>query len=341
MDSLTHIVLGAAVAEATLGRALGNKALVTGAVLATLPDVDVLIPFGSAVANFTWHRSFTHSLIILTLITPLLSWLGYRFSGRQHGLRWLACVWLALTTHVLLDSFTVYGTQMLWPLTDYPVAWSTIFIIDPVYTVPLLTGLVFAALSKSQYRRKIANTAGLTLSSAYLAWTIVAQQHAHSIAVQALNASSIDYHSVMTLPVPFSLLWRTIARSETSYYEGYYSLLDPSTTMQFDQYDTHEALLKPLAAHWPVQRLAWFTKGMYATQSLDGDIIMTDLRMGIEAAYVFSFIVGRETTDGIVPVRSEQRSFAPDLVRVGKIFRRQFDASVSLTPENRPIGPDS
>ena len=40
---------------------------------------------------------------------------------------------LALITH-LLDAFTVHGTQLWWPLPVRPTMWSTVFIIDPLYT---------------------------------------------------------------------------------------------------------------------------------------------------------------------------------------------------------------
>ena len=75
MDSLTQLALGAAVGEATLGRRVGNRALAWGAVCGTLPDLDVFIPLGDAVRDFTYHRSASHSLFVLTLLTPVLVWL--------------------------------------------------------------------------------------------------------------------------------------------------------------------------------------------------------------------------------------------------------------------------
>ncbi len=42
-----------------------RKALLVGAMLGTLPDLDVFIDFGDAVRNFTYHRGFSHSLFIL------------------------------------------------------------------------------------------------------------------------------------------------------------------------------------------------------------------------------------------------------------------------------------
>ena len=53
MDSITQALLGASVQGAMLGRWQGRKALAYGAILGTLPDLDVVIDYGDAVANMT------------------------------------------------------------------------------------------------------------------------------------------------------------------------------------------------------------------------------------------------------------------------------------------------
>ena len=118
MDSVSQVVLGAACCHAVAGRKLGRKALVLGAALGTLPDLDVLIKYGNAVANFTYHRGFSHSLLVLTLISPIIMLLLRRFSAFRviSQLRLLLAVFLALITHPILDSFTVYGTQLFLSL---------------------------------------------------------------------------------------------------------------------------------------------------------------------------------------------------------------------------------
>ena len=69
MDSVTQIVLGSAVGHAVLGRQAGRRAALWGAVCGTLPDLDVLVPLADPVAAFTYHRSASHSLIILTPVS--------------------------------------------------------------------------------------------------------------------------------------------------------------------------------------------------------------------------------------------------------------------------------
>lgn len=296
MDSLTQLALGAAVGEATAGRQVGRRALLWGAVLGTLPDLDVFVPLGDAVRDFTYHRSASHSLLVLAALTPLMVWLILKFhpTTAEHRKRWFVLVYLVFATHVLLDSFTVYGTQIFWPLITTPMTWSTIFIIDPLYTVPLLLGIIAALIAtRDKTWGHTANTIGIVLSSTYLIWTLGAKLHVERVADNALQRQNIDTKAVLTAPTPFnSLLWRILAVDDGHYYEGFYSVLDDVPGIRFQRYPRMPELIEPLHDSWPVQRLQWFTKGFYATSLNEQNIIVTDLRMGFEPEYVFSFKVG-------------------------------------------------
>lgn len=77
MDSLTQIILGAAVGELVLGRKVGNKAILWGAIAGTIPDLDVLnrYLFDDLRAN-ELHRGITHSLLFSAVMAPVLGhWL--------------------------------------------------------------------------------------------------------------------------------------------------------------------------------------------------------------------------------------------------------------------------
>lgn len=296
MDSLTQIALGAAVGEATAGRQVGRKALIWGAICGTLPDLDVFISFGDAVRDFTYHRSASHSLFVLAALTPIVAWLIMKLHPEtiKFRRRWVALVYLVFATHVLLDSFTVYGTQIFWPIITTPMTWSTIFIIDPAYTLPLLIGVIAALLAA---RHKIwgytVNTIGLVLSTGYLLWTVGAKLHVENISRDALENQNIGFTRILTTPTPFnSLMWRILVINDMYYYEGFYSFFDGDTPIHFEQHPRSLVLIESLHDDWPVQRLEWFTKGFFAASADDGDIIITDLRMGLEPEYVFRFKVG-------------------------------------------------
>ena len=85
MDSLSHAVLGASVGVAVAGRRLGpRKAALTGAVLGTVPDLDILWDHGDPISNFVLHLGASHSLIIQALVTPLF---GEALMRLMRGLR--------------------------------------------------------------------------------------------------------------------------------------------------------------------------------------------------------------------------------------------------------------
>ncbi len=306
MDSVSQIVLGAAVSEAVIGKHVGRRALLWGAVAGTLPDLDVFVPFDDPVKNFTYHRGLTHSLFILTLITPALTWLITKIhpSTGQYRNRWGWAVWLTLITHTVLDCFTVYGTQIFWPFSEYPVTWSTIFIIDPMYTVWLIIGVLFALnMSRNYDTGHRLNGVGLLLSSIYLLFTVGGKVYIERIVDSTIERQQIPHTEVLTTPAPFNtLLWRIVIVGEEGYYEGFYSFLDRSDMVQFTKYQSRPELLDEIQESWAVQRVQWFTKGVYRVLEKEGEIIMTDLRMGQEPFYTFSFIVGRREGGEITPV---------------------------------------
>jgi inner membrane protein len=339
MDSITQIALGAAVGEAVLGRKIGNKAMLWGAIAGTLPDLDVFVPLGDVVTNFTYHRSASHSLLMLALATPLLVWLINTIHPtlREHRVRWLLLVYLAFATHVLLDSFTTYGTQIFWPVSNLLVAWSTIFIIDPLYTLPLLAGVIAAlVMTRDSNRGHLVNRAGLVVSSLYLAWTVVASFAAESGFKSALHKQSIAHDKLYTSPAPFNtLLWRAVVMDHGGYYEAYYSLLDETNDIRFSHYPSERELLVGIEDHWPVQRLQWFTRGIYAVAQVQDDIIISDLRMGVEPHYVFRFKVGVKSNPHARPSVPRQLAPVRDLSELPLLWARIWDQSVALGPGER------
>jgi inner membrane protein len=334
MDSVTQIALGAAVGESVLGRRIGNKAILWGAVIGTLPDLDVFVPLGDAVMDFTYHRSATHSLLMLALATPLLVGLMNRFHPqlRGQGMRSAAMVYLVFATHVLLDSFTVYGTQIFWPISDTPVAWGTIFIIDPLYTLPLLAGVIGAlAMTRSSDRGHLLNRYGLIVSTLYLCWTVTAKLVVDHRFESELEAQNIRHGDVFTTPTPFnSLLWRAVVMDTRGYYDAYYSLLDGPGRIGFSRYPSDESLLTGIEDSWPVQRLQWFSRGFYSVSLRERDIVISDLRMGVEPHYAFNFKVAVLENPHARAVVPELLPAIRELGRLPALWRRIWDKSVGF-----------
>jgi inner membrane protein len=341
LDSLTQAALGAAIGEAVLGRHIGRRAALWGAALGTLPDLDVLVPLGDPVADFTYHRSASHSLIVLSVLAPALAYGLSRIPRTRDAdfPRWWLMVFLVLITHPLLDAFTVYGTQLLWPLDATPATWSTLFIIDPAFTLPLIGGLAITALLATRRgpdrpRPWLPNVVGLALAVTYLGWSVAAKRMIDADVRASLEAQGVPWTRFVTTPAPFTtLLWRVVVMEPTRYHEAFDSLVDGDDHLHLVPHASAPSLLHGIEQHWPVERLAWFTKGFYAVTLADGAVVMTDLRMGVEPSYVFRFAVGRRTDEGTtVPVPARQLSSTYDADRLGWLWERIWRSDVDLAP---------
>ncbi|WP_137921721.1 metal-dependent hydrolase [Hydrogenophaga sp. 2FB] len=294
MDSLTQIALGSAVGVAVMGRRTAVwKAALWGAIGGTLPDLDAFINHGNAILNMTRHRAESHALFVLTLAAPVLAWIVSRVHGEAALFkRWWLALWLVLITHPLLDTMTVYGTQLLQPFSDYPFAVGSVFVIDPAYTVPLIVGVVAALWLKSA-RGLAWNTAGLVISTLYLAWGVGAQWHVTQVARASLQTEGLAVDELLVTPSPFNtVLWRLVATTPTQYREGFYSLLDDSPRIQWTVHERGADLIAQHGNEPYLARMAAFSHGFYSVSSTDGHLFVTDLRMGQEPHYTFRFDLG-------------------------------------------------
>jgi inner membrane protein len=294
MDSVTQAVLGAAIGGAIAPRGARRKALLAGAALGTVPDLDVFIDYGGAVDNFTYHRGFSHSLFVLTPLSVLL-WLILRrwwAPVRDAPYRWLALIVLALVTHPLLDAHTAYGTQLFWPFEPHPTMWATLFIIDPLYTLPLLAGVLFAAIRPYTLSSTMALRTALAVSTFYIAWSWMAHGIVKQNVEQALTNSNLADAPVFLTPTPLNtVLWRAVVMTENGYLEGFDSLLVDEGPMQFEAYSSNRQVLEDASDIWAVERLRWFSQDFIKATVVDNRLLLADLRMGREPAYVFTHVV--------------------------------------------------
>jgi len=320
MDSLSQLALGAAVGVALMGRRTALwKSAAWGAALGTLPDLDVFVDHGDALLNMVLHRAESHALFWLTLIAPLIGAGIARLHGEwPHWRRWWLAAWLVLVTHPLLDTMTVYGTQLALPFSNHPFGVGSVFIIDPLYTLPLLFGLVLALVWQRRHgdRALRANAWGLALSTAYLAWGVAAQQHVTSLAQASLARQGLHAQALLVTPTAFNtVLWRVVATTPTHYHEGFYSLLDDGTEPQWEAFDRGPALLAAYADNAAFQRLHTFAKGLVAMRAVDGRAHLSDLRMGQTLTYTFTFDIGPDAGPSLSPQPALARGGRVDVAR--------------------------
>ncbi|MEN7548512.1 metal-dependent hydrolase [Rapidithrix thailandica] len=285
MDSLTQIVLGASVGEAVCGRKIGNKALLWGAIAGTIPDLDVIANnFLDVVGQLSFHRSITHSFLFAIFAAPLFGWLLHKIYPKSQATfrDWSWLFFWGFVTHSLLDCFTTWGTQLFYPFSREGIAFYTVFVVDPFYTLPFLI-LVISVLffKRSHPKRSFLNWTGIALSSGYLLFAVVSKQMANRVFEKNLSEQGIAYSDYISKPTPLNaLLWAITVETQEGYYTGFYSLLDANDQVKFTFSPKNHQLLQPYLGNPKVQRLLEVTKGYYTVQEAPEGYYINDLRFG-------------------------------------------------------------
>ena len=290
MDSVTQIALGAAVGEKVLGKKVGNKAPLWGAAVGILPDLDVLgAAFLSETAQLGVHRWVSHSLLFAVVGGLGVGWALSKLHRAASWREWSTLAFWAILTHALLDCFTRYGTQLFSPFSNYPVALSSIFVIDPLYTLPLALGLIAALCQRRPHWRRRLNALGLCSSTAYLLATAAICLHVRSTFAHALAAQGIAHERLYVAPTPFNaVLWSGLVGKDDHLWAGLYSLLDDDSAIRFRRIERNTHLIAPRRDDPPVQRLFWFSRGYYRVERRADALYFHDLRFGRSDFYLDS-----------------------------------------------------
>lgn len=287
MDSLTQIVLGASVGEFILGKKVGNKAALWGAVAGTIPDLDVFAAFFLNPAQaILFHRGFMHSILFSVLFAPIMGYLLYLLYKKKWSIAdWTKLSFWGLLTHPILDCFTTWGTQLFWPF-EYRVTFNSVFVIDLHYTLPFMVLLIIALRKprESKIRRQL-NNWGLRISTAYLLIGLLI----HSIVVIKIQEkfetkfNTIQIKSVQVKPMPFSTLyWEGFIETDDSFYNCYYSVM----TGHKDELDRFIPKNHDLATEYgfegtiEFETLKKISNGYYVLEPTEKGINFCDMRFG-------------------------------------------------------------
>ncbi|WP_417800637.1 metal-dependent hydrolase [Tenacibaculum sp.] len=321
MDSLTQIVLGAAVGEAVLGKKVGNKAMLYGAIAGTIPDLDVYIgKLFNTVTALEIHRGFTHSILFTIVFGWIFGWLISLYEKKASTKEWAKLMFWGFITHPILDAHTTWGTQLFWPL-DIRLAFKNIFVIDPLYTLPFLIFLLMAMFQrKGTVKRRKYNNLGLIVSSSYMAITIVIKGITYTKFTHALKEQGIAYKELETKPTPFNtVLWSANVETDDAYLIGYYSFFD-TKPIEFYSYPKNHHLLGDYKDDISVKRLIKITKGWYTILEKDNALYLNDLRFGLLSVapnfqqFAFSFKITEENNKLVIEEVPRDREKAKELV---------------------------
>lgn len=290
MDSLTQATLGAVIGEVILGKKIGNKGAILGAIIASIPDLDVaLLPFYSDIERISVHRGFSHSILFSLLGAFLIAFIlsKLKWTKQITYLRLWLFSWLALVTHILLDAFTSYGTQLLLPFSNYRVSFDSINIVDPVYTIHLLLGVLLSIwFFRKKPNRSIYTKVGLIISSFYLLSTLCIKHSVNQKFNTQLATENITYTDLLTVPVKIgSVNWYGVAKTKNSLFIGKYNNLTQEK-IAFTEFPINDQLLDNVNVEL-ASTLKWFSKGYYTVAESDGKIRLYNMQCDMQGIRTF------------------------------------------------------
>ena len=281
MDSLSQIVLGAATFALVKDKEIGKKALLYGAILGTIPDLDVLLnPFFTDIQQYAIHRAFSHSIFFLL---PLSLILGFWFHKKYKTpyLSWFWASFLALFTHPLLDICTTYGTRILYPFSKEFYSLNNVFVVDPLYTIWLLIAcIVLLILKKENPIRKKIIVASLTISTLYLVWGLAIRTFIYNEFTDKLKAENISFSKLTVTPTPFNTFyWQVIIKTEEGFYFSDYSLFDKKHKTELIYIENNSSIIQKIKSNVDLEPFVNFSQ----------DYALGRIENGVEKVYVLKF----------------------------------------------------
>ncbi|MEO6303525.1 MAG: metal-dependent hydrolase [Bacteroidia bacterium] len=276
MDSVSHIVIGAAIGETFLGKKIGRWGMLLGAIAKSLPDFDLFYTgLTDPRAYMCEHRAHTHSLFIEALYAIPIAWFlvklfKQKVSFNRMLLFMLACLW----GHSLLDWCTNFGTQLLLPFTNENYSLNNIAIVDLLFTFPMLTLVLIAVFhKKNAVRRNKFAQASLIYCFVYLSFTFFNKYCAENIVQESIVKNNIPVTAHITNPTMLNnILWYSVGSNDSTVFIGEFSLLHRENPITWHSYPRNQNLMKQCKSKKDVAILRWFGDP-YTIAQANGDTL--------------------------------------------------------------------
>lgn len=332
MDLVTHIALGACLGEAMLGRRLGKKAMLWGALAHSFPDVDVISSLWlSTPEALLAHRGITHSIAggIITIL--FFSWLAIRVNKRKtvQPVNWVLFFCIAVLLHPLIDTFNTYGVGWFEPFDHRRISFNTVYVADPLFSaVPVFAAIALAFIHPKSMLRKVWWRVAFLVTGIYLVTCVTTKAVVDHDVKKALDKQAIAYNDYFTTPAPFqNMLWYVVAGDDSGYYVGYRSVFDRSKAIAFHYVPTNKYLLSSYANQHEVDLLARFSQQWYAIEQWHDTLVFNDLRFGqitgwadTAARFSFHYFLGDSLDNRYVMQRGRVKGWSNE--SIDGFFRR-------------------
>lgn len=271
--------------EAFAGRQLGRKAMLAGVIAHSLPDIDFAAALWLSTAdNLHAHRGFTHSILYVFLISPVLAVVA-RFFLKHAEIsfaRWVFFFLIISALHIFLDAFNNYGVGWFEPFSSYRISFDTIYVADPFFSiVPGIALVMLLFIKHGQKARRFWWKVGLYSCLIYLSYTVINKIIINNRVTRVLANQQIVAKRVFTTPAPLqNWLWFVAAEMDSGFYTGYVSVFDKKLTNELIYSPKNDSILNLLPNREEANKIIKFSQGYYTVEKHVDTILLNDLRFG-------------------------------------------------------------
>lgn len=284
MDSLSHVVIGAAIGETFLGKKIGRWGMLLGAIAKSVPDFDLFYTgLTDPRAYMCEHRAHTHSLFIEALYAIPIAWLLVKLFKEKVSFKrmlvfMLACLW----GHSLLDWCTNFGTQLLLPFTNENYSLNNLAIVDLLFTIPMFILVLIAVFyRKNAARRNKLAKASLIYCFVYLGLTFFNKAQAENIVEASIKKNNIPVTAHMTNPTMLNnILWYSVGSNDSAVFIGEFSLLHQQNPITWHSYPRNQQLMQQCKSTKDVAVLKWFSDPYTIAQTNADTLNMYAVKFG-------------------------------------------------------------
>lgn len=282
MDPISQGALGAVIPQSIASTERVRSYALLGCLSGMAPDLDFLLRSSSDPLLFLeYHRQFTHALVFVPIGAAICAALLFVTVRSRLNLKdtYVACI-LGYGSHGLLDACTSYGTQLLWPFTDYRVDWNNVSIVDPAFTIPLL----LLGLASFIWRRGWIAALGLFWAIAYLTAGFVQHQRVIETARELVHQRGHTPVRIDAKPGFANLImWKVIYEHDGRYYVDAIRASSAPTVCEGESIEKLDSVKQYPWMHISsqqnkdIERFRWFSDDFLAVDPSD-PLLIIDVR---------------------------------------------------------------
>lgn len=256
-----------------------------GALAQSVPDIDFVSGLWlNTPESLLAHRGFTHSLLFVVLIVPVLALVAERVH-RPHNIhfrKWALFFLTSILLHLFIDGFNNYGIGWFEPFNHQRYSLNAIYVADPFFSVwPGIAFLMLLILSPFSPKRKYWWRMGILLPFLYLGYCIFNKISTDRSVRQIFQKQEIPHQRYFTTPAPLqNWLWYVVSGNDSGYYVGFHSVFDKREHIDFNFFPRNDSLLETVSDHEDVQKLIRFSRQFYTVEKWHDTLVFNDLRFG-------------------------------------------------------------